>query len=40
VRPFRRGFYSRVGLNVGHPVASREVQPTLLRDRVQTLLAT
>ena len=38
VRPFRRGFYSRVGLNVGHPVAPREVQPTLLRERVQTLL--
>ena len=39
VRPFRRGFYSRVGLNVGHPVAPREVQPTLLRERVQSLLA-
>ncbi|EHL24211.1 phospholipid/glycerol acyltransferase [Acidovorax sp. NO-1] len=38
VRPFRRGMFSRVGLNVGHPVAPREVQPTLLRERVQTLL--
>ena len=39
VRPFRRGIFSRVGLNVGHPVAARQVQPALLRDRVQTLLA-
>ena len=39
VRPFRRGFYSRVGLNVGSAVASTEVQPTLLRERVQKLLA-
>ncbi len=38
VRPFRRGMFSRVGLNVGHPVAPREVQPTLLREKVQTLL--
>ena len=38
VRPFRRGFYSRVGLNVGRPVAPAEVQPMLLRERVQVLL--
>ena len=38
VRPFRRGMFNRVGLNVGHPLAPREVQPTLLRERVQTLL--
>ncbi|MDP3229681.1 MAG: MFS transporter [Acidovorax sp.] len=38
VRPFRRGFFSQVGLNVGHAVGSREVQPTMLRERVQTLL--
>ncbi|MFN3439120.1 MAG: MFS transporter [Acidovorax sp.] len=38
VRPFRRGFFSRVGLNVGHAVGAREVQPTMLRERVQTLL--
>lgn len=38
VRPFRRGFYSRVGLNVGSAVAPTEVQPTLLRERVQKLL--
>ena len=39
VRPFRRGMFSRVGLNVGPAVAPAEVQPTLLRERVQTLLA-
>ena len=39
VRPFRRGMFSRVGLNVGHPVAAIEVQPALLRERVQHLLA-
>lgn len=38
VRPFRRGFYSRVGLNVGSAVAPTEVQPTLLREQVQKLL--
>jgi len=38
VRPFRRGFYSRVGLNVGSAVAPTEVQPNLLRERVQKLL--
>ncbi|MFN7855165.1 MAG: lysophospholipid acyltransferase family protein, partial [Acidovorax sp.] len=39
VRPFRRGFYSRVGLNVGEPLAPSVVQPALLRERVETLLA-
>jgi len=29
VRPFRRGFYSRVGLNVGEAVAPAAVQPAL-----------
>ena len=38
-RPFRRGLFSRVGLNVGHAVAAREVQPMLLREKVQTLLS-
>ena len=38
VRPFRRGFYSRVGLRVGQPLTPQEVHPTLLRERVQTLL--
>ena len=39
VRPFRRGVLSRVGLHVGPAVPAREVEPALLRDRVQTLLA-
>lgn len=39
VRPFRRGLFNRVGLNVGQPMAHSEVQPALLRERVQRLLA-
>ena len=39
VRPFRRGAFSRVGLNVGPAVAAVDVQPVLLRERVATLLA-
>ncbi|UOB06127.1 MFS transporter [[Acidovorax] ebreus] len=39
VRPFRRGIWNRVGLNVGSPVAAHDVQPPLLRERVQALLA-
>ncbi len=39
VRPFRRGAFSRVGLNVGAPLAGAEVQPALLRERVAGLLA-
>ena len=38
VRPFRRGLLNRVGLNVGAPVAAQDVQPELLRARVQSLL--
>ena len=38
VRPFRRGLFSRVGLNVGAPVLAQDVQPELLRARVQQLL--
>ena len=38
-RPFRRGFWSRVGLNVGAPVPAGMVQPQLLRARVAELLA-
>ncbi|MFN3375874.1 MAG: MFS transporter [Burkholderiaceae bacterium] len=38
VRPFRRGMFSRVGLNVGAPVAPREVQPERLRAQVAQLL--
>ncbi len=39
VRPFRRGAFSRVGLNVGTPVPAAQVQPALLHDRVSGLLA-
>jgi len=39
VRPFRRGLFNRVGLNVGQPMAQSEVQPALLRERVLRLLA-
>ena len=38
VRPFRRGAFSRVGLNVGAPLDSNVVQPELLRSQVQLLL--
>jgi hypothetical protein len=30
--------FNRVGLKVGQPLASREVQPALLRERVARLL--
>jgi 1-acyl-sn-glycerol-3-phosphate acyltransferase len=39
VRPFRRGMFSRVGLNVGTPLAASVVQPALLQERVAQLLA-
>ncbi len=39
VRPFRRGLWSRVGLNVGAPMAAAGVQPALLRERVAALYA-
>ncbi len=39
VRPFRRGILSRVGLNVGAPLAPQDVQPPLLQQRVQQLLS-
>ncbi|MFC5497070.1 MFS transporter [Caenimonas terrae] len=38
VRPFRRGMFSRVGLNVGAPVAPGQVSPALLQARVAQLL--
>ena len=38
VRPFRRGLFNRVGLNVGAPLASATVQPALLQSQVQALL--
>jgi 1-acyl-sn-glycerol-3-phosphate acyltransferase len=39
VRPFRRGFFSRVGLNVGPPLMPDQVQPDALRARIEGLLA-
>ncbi|MFV0679840.1 MFS transporter [Ottowia sp.] len=38
-RPFRRGMFSRVGLNVGEAVAPECATPEALHDRVQGLLA-
>ena len=38
VRPFRRGMFSRVGLNVGRPVAAAQVQPERLQEAVGQLL--
>src|SRR3990167_144164 len=38
VKPFRRGVFSRVGLNVGEPVRAEAVTPESLRERVAGLL--
>jgi hypothetical protein len=38
VRPFRRGAFSRVGLNVGSAVPDADVQPEALWRRVSGLL--
>jgi 1-acyl-sn-glycerol-3-phosphate acyltransferase len=38
VRPFRRGAFSRVGLNVGAAIQAADVQPATLQARVATLL--
>lgn len=38
VRPFRRGMFSRVGLNVGRPVPAAQVQPERLHEAVGQLL--
>jgi 1-acyl-sn-glycerol-3-phosphate acyltransferase len=38
VRPFRRGFFSRVGLNVGDAMPQADVQPEALQRRVSGLL--
>jgi hypothetical protein len=38
VKPFRRGLFSRVGLNVGPALAPAEVTPELLQGRVAGLL--
>ncbi len=39
VRPFRRGIFNRVGLNVGTPMAATQVEPAALQARVAGLLA-
>lgn len=39
VRPFRRGLFNRVGLNVGAAVPAQRVQPALLQGEVAQLLA-
>ncbi|WP_284616155.1 MFS transporter [Aquabacterium humicola] len=38
IRPFRRGFWSPVGLVAGEAVPAAQVSPALLRTRVQALL--
>jgi len=38
VKPFRRGVFSRVGLNVGEPVLPAEATPLSLHERVARLL--
>ncbi len=38
VKPFRRGVWSSVGLNIGSPVNAKAVQPQVLQDKVATLL--
>ncbi|MBK0391195.1 MFS transporter [Ramlibacter algicola] len=38
-KPFRRGFWSRVGLEVGEPMPANAAQPAALRERVAALLA-
>jgi hypothetical protein len=40
IRPFRRGVFSRVGLNVGTPVPSTSANPEMLQTKVETLLKT
>ena len=39
VRPFRRGLFNRVGLNVGAALPPAQVQPEVLRNHVAQLLA-
>lgn len=37
-KPFRRGMFNRVGLNVGVPVAAGEVQLEGVREKVAVLM--
>jgi 1-acyl-sn-glycerol-3-phosphate acyltransferase len=39
VRPFRRGLFNRVGLNVGAPIPANQVEPAALQGAVAKLLA-
>jgi 1-acyl-sn-glycerol-3-phosphate acyltransferase len=39
VRPFRRGVFSRVGLEIGEPLTATQTSPEALRERVAGLLA-
>jgi hypothetical protein len=39
VKPFRRGLFSPVGLEVGSALPAEQVTPTALRERVQALMA-
>ena len=39
IKPFRRGLFNRVGLNVGAPVAAGQVTPEGLQQQVAGLLA-
>ena len=39
VRPFRRGLFSRVGLQIGPGMPCAQADPTVLHDRVASLLA-
>ena len=36
--PFRRGFWARVGVHIGAPVAADSVSPETLQEQVQALL--
>jgi 1-acyl-sn-glycerol-3-phosphate acyltransferase len=38
-KPFRRGVFNRVGLNVGAPVSAAQAEPQLLQQRVGVLLS-
>ena len=38
-KPFRRGFFSRVGLVAGEPVPPAQVTPGGLRERVGAFMA-
>jgi 1-acyl-sn-glycerol-3-phosphate acyltransferase len=38
IKPFRRGLFSRVGLNIGPAIPASEVTPPLLQQQIQRLL--